>query len=275
MEEAKDINRIKVVLDEKKRTNKWLAEQLGKDPATVSKWCTNTSQPGLGTLLQIANVLEVNVKELLSSSLDETIQTGRLVKYICENVTHERNKRVINGYTTPKGEEVPELTANTLRYYRTSFVGRNRSMKNMRQLMSLSTDMLCIKEDLYTEQPKFGEQPTYKNVFRYFDNGGKRMMIIYREEAVQQLAELIQKTDYEGKMFVYIFSPGEDPWEGEFEEAQDHVQLCALPQAIYNAYRHILPKKKDELVGADETKVTEQANVTGGMLNFDNEEDLQ
>ena len=75
-----DINRIKVVLVEKKRTNKWLAAQLGKDPATVSKWCTNTSQPGLETLLQIANVLEVDVKELLNSSLDETIQTVRLVK---------------------------------------------------------------------------------------------------------------------------------------------------------------------------------------------------
>ena len=48
METMKDINRIKVVLVEKKRTNKWLAEQLGKDPATVSKWCTNTSQPGVG-----------------------------------------------------------------------------------------------------------------------------------------------------------------------------------------------------------------------------------
>ena len=76
----KDINRLKVVLAEKKRTNKWLAEQLGKDPGTVSKWCTNTSQPGLETLLQIANVLEVDVKELLNSSLDETIQTVRLVK---------------------------------------------------------------------------------------------------------------------------------------------------------------------------------------------------
>ena len=53
---------------------------VGKDPATVSKWCTNTSQPGLETLLQIANVLEVDVKELLNSSLDETIQTVRLVK---------------------------------------------------------------------------------------------------------------------------------------------------------------------------------------------------
>lgn len=194
---------------------------------------------------------------------------------ICEEVTYERNKRVIKGYTTPKGEEVAGLAGNTLRYYRTSFVGRNRSIKNMRQLMNLSTDMLCIKEDLYMEQPKFGEQPTYKNVFRYFDNSKKRMMIIYREEAVQQLVELIQKTDYEGKMLVYVFSPSEDPWEGEFDEVQDRVQLCALPQAIYNAYRRILPKKKDEFIGADKTKATGQTNATDGMLNFDNEEEQQ
>ena len=68
--EVKDINRLKVVLAEKKRTNKWLAEQLGKDPATVSKWCTNTAHPGLETLLEIANALEVDVKELLNSSKD-------------------------------------------------------------------------------------------------------------------------------------------------------------------------------------------------------------
>ena len=68
MEDTKDINRIKVVLVEKKRTNKWLAAQLGKDPATVSKWCTNTSQPGLETMLQNANVLEVEVKEILNNS---------------------------------------------------------------------------------------------------------------------------------------------------------------------------------------------------------------
>ncbi|MCR8894035.1 helix-turn-helix transcriptional regulator [Bacteroides sp. ET336] len=80
MKVRKDINRIKVVLVEKKRTNKWLAEQLGKDPATVSKWCTNTAQPGLETLLQIARVLEVDVKELLNSSLESDIQMVRLVK---------------------------------------------------------------------------------------------------------------------------------------------------------------------------------------------------
>lgn len=63
--DSKDINRIKVVLAEKKRTNKWLSEQLHKDPATVSKWCTNSAQPGLETLLQIAKVLDVETVELL------------------------------------------------------------------------------------------------------------------------------------------------------------------------------------------------------------------
>ena len=56
-----NINRIKVVLVEKNKTNKWLAEQLGKDPATVSKWCTNTTQPSLETLFKIAKALEVTV----------------------------------------------------------------------------------------------------------------------------------------------------------------------------------------------------------------------
>ncbi len=60
-----DVNRIKIVLAEKKRTNKWLAEQLGKDPATVSKWCTNTSQPQLETLINIAEVLDVDIQDLL------------------------------------------------------------------------------------------------------------------------------------------------------------------------------------------------------------------
>lgn len=62
---SKEINRIKVVLVDKKRTNKWLAEQLDKDPATVSKWCTNSAQPSLEMLIKIAKLLEVEVNELL------------------------------------------------------------------------------------------------------------------------------------------------------------------------------------------------------------------
>ena len=61
----RDINRLKVVLAEKKRTNKWLAEKLGVTPSTVSKWCTNVCQPSFETLLQIADNLEVKVQDLI------------------------------------------------------------------------------------------------------------------------------------------------------------------------------------------------------------------
>ena len=60
-----DVNRIKLVLVEKKRTNKWLSDQMGVTPSTVSKWCTNSSQPDLPSLLKIADLLEVDIKELI------------------------------------------------------------------------------------------------------------------------------------------------------------------------------------------------------------------
>ena len=63
--DSKHLNRIKVVLAEKDKSNKWLVEQLGKDQATISKWVTNTTQPNLEMLLLIAKVLEVNVNDLV------------------------------------------------------------------------------------------------------------------------------------------------------------------------------------------------------------------
>lgn len=59
------VNRIKIVLFEKSRTSKWLSEQMGVTPSTVSKWCTNVSQPDLSSLLRIADLLEVDIKELI------------------------------------------------------------------------------------------------------------------------------------------------------------------------------------------------------------------
>lgn len=64
-----DINRLKLVLVEKKKTGKWLAAQLGKDPSTISKWCTNVSQPDLTTLTKIADLLHVDRRELIHKSL--------------------------------------------------------------------------------------------------------------------------------------------------------------------------------------------------------------
>ena len=62
----KKITRLKVVLVEQRKTGKWLAEQLGKDPSTISKWCSNTTQPPLDMLVNIATLLNVDIKELIN-----------------------------------------------------------------------------------------------------------------------------------------------------------------------------------------------------------------
>jgi len=179
---------------------------------------------------------------------------------ICENVTYERNKRVINGYTKPNGEAVEGLHGNNLRYYRTTFVGRDRSPQNLRKLVELATDMLCIKEDLYAEQKMFAGQEVVKQAFRYFEKGNKRMLIIYREEAVPLLVPLIEQYDLPKgeKIKVYVFSPSEDPWAGDFEDVEDKVELCALPMAILNAYKRVLPKRNDQNIYVDPDRMPEQ-----------------
>ena len=65
MENFQKLNRLKVVLADAGQTKKWLGSQLGKDPVTVSKWCTNTTQPDLQTLAKISDLLKVNIKDLL------------------------------------------------------------------------------------------------------------------------------------------------------------------------------------------------------------------
>lgn len=165
---------------------------------------------------------------------------------ICENVTYERNKRVIEGYTKPNGDFVEGLHNNNLRYYRTAFISRDRTTKNMRKLAFLATDMLCIKEDLYDEQKSFAGMPTYKNIYRYFEHGDKKMLIIYDERYVDEIVGLIAKIETNTKIKVYVFSPSDDPWEVNFEPVEYKVVLCAIPQAIYNVYKRILPKRKKE-----------------------------
>ena len=185
---------------------------------------------------------------------------------ICEEVTYERNKRVIQGYTTPKGDAVEGLHDNTLRYYRTTFLSRDKSVKNMRQLVRLATDMLCIKNDVYTEASFCGKNIN-PNIARYFDNGqGNRMLVIYEERAIQLLVQLMAQTEDDGiKTMVYVFSPGADPYTDDFEDVAERVKLCALPSAIYEAYKRVLPKRKpkflDEALQEMKAQAEAEANV--------------
>ena len=168
---------------------------------------------------------------------------------ICEEVTYVRNERVINGYTTPKGEHIEGLKRNNLRYYKTELLSRNRSPRLMRELMQKATDLLCIKEDLYTEQLMFGRYKTHPKALRYFAKDDKQMLILYREEYVPEIVEEIKAMDFgKGKLKIYLFSPGRYAFEDDFFEVQDKVQLVALPAAIYDAYQKVLPTRKDQLI---------------------------
>lgn len=190
---------------------------------------------------------------------------------ICEEVTYERNKRVIEGYTKPNGEYVEGLHDNNLRYYRTDFVGRSRSTKNMRRLVFLATDMLCIKEDLYAEQKSFAGMPTFKNIYRFFDDGKKQMLIIYDERYIAEISKMIEKTNFENPVKVYVFSPSEDPWEADFEPVNEKVSLCALPQAIYNTYKRILPKHRNKPLDEAEEDALNQSDKEniGGLFDIE------
>lgn len=165
---------------------------------------------------------------------------------ICENVTYERNKRVINGYTTPKGTEVEGLKDNNLRYYKTEFVPRDNSLTGKRKLMEASTDLLCIKNDLYEVHDTFGRIKLKPSVARFFDDGKKAMLIIYNVDAIESLVEEIKLMDEDTRIKVYVFSSNNYAMDEDFEDVSDKVEPYALPASIYNAYLKVLPTKMIE-----------------------------
>ncbi len=175
---------------------------------------------------------------------------------ICENITYVRCSNVIHGYSNVSG-----LKANTLRYYKTDFIPRDRTQKNMRALVAAATDLLCIKEDLYEEQKTFGRLKLKPQLARYFNDGLKHMLIIYHEELIDEIVEEIKSLPLtpskgEGNLKIYVFSPGRYPFTDNFREVEDKVELVALPAAIYDAYQKVLPKRK-EILFEEEKQETE------------------
>lgn len=185
---------------------------------------------------------------------------------ICEEVTYERNKRVIQGYTSPKGEKVPGLTSNTLRYYKTDFISRDRTPRNMRALVAASTDMLCIKNDIYKEAKLAGRNINPK-IARYFAEGDRSMLVIYDERAISAIAEILETVETK-KIKVYVFSAGSYAYDDEFEEVADKVELCALPDAIYQAYQKVLPKRRPKFLPEAMEENERSNSPENGMLNF-------
>lgn len=241
-----------------------VAFPAGKKPVSLMKRVIAMHPNNKGIILDFFagsastahSVMELNSEDL---GLRTFICITSSENNICQEKAYPRIKNVILGYGKKMG-----LTRNNLRYYKTKFVPRDKSPKNLRNLMALSTDMLCIHKDTYIEKSFAGKNINNK-IARYFESndGTKRMLVIYRAEAIQALVELMKQefkngeSKENGKLMVYVFSPNGYAYDDEFEDVAEYISLCAMPDAVLNAYRRVLPKKRQAQLLEDVAEETD------------------
>ncbi len=188
---------------------------------------------------------------------------------ICEKVTYERNKRVIQGYTTPKGEEIAGLTKNNLRYYKADFISREPSSKNKRELVKAATDLLCIKESLYIEEKIICNGKALRRDYaRRFTDGCKEMIVIFEPAVIKFIVEELKTREKKGSIKVYVFSDGRYAYDDDFKEVLEKITLCALPDAIYQAYLRVLPKRKNAKQDIENLNAEEQAEALADAKQY-------
>ncbi len=185
--------------------------------------------------------LEAVLKENESSIYTRTsILVTNNENNIAEDITFPRIKKLIEGYKDSKKNKVNGLTNNNLRYYQTHFVESLPSEVTNRKLTSLSTELLCIKENCYYEiTDAHSLDPRKARVFT--NNIGKNFIVIYHsrrmEETFQKIINIVPNISFKEKIFVYAFSEEKESLAQELYEIKDFIETVPLPQAIYNAYR--------------------------------------
>jgi adenine-specific DNA-methyltransferase len=193
---------------------------------------------------------------------------------ICQAVTYERNKRVIEGYTNSKGVEFEGLKNNNLRYFKSEFVPSSKTEQNKRLLTQASTELICIKEDCYQDiTEKDGFNRLHCGIFT---NGkGKYLIVVYHSRQInavcEQLTNYIKSLETTEKVKLYAFSPEKETLLEDFYEVQDKIDAVPLPEAIYNAYRatfRTLKLDKKPMV-----VITPADDVDGESTLFDNQDE--
>lgn len=162
---------------------------------------------------------------------------------------------------------MPGLNQNNLRYFKCEFVSREPSIKNKKEITRLATELLCIKEDIYNEQKQIGGYQLNATYVRCFQQGHLYLLVIYDEDVIEQMVEVIQSvvtadTDRNTHFKVYVFSNGQYPYTEEFEEVLPYITLCALPDAIYKAYQNVLPKRQRQQVPELEEPTAEDVETS-------------
>lgn len=188
---------------------------------------------------------------------------------ICENVTYERNKRVIQGYTTPKGQAVEGLGSNNLRYYKIDYTNRAHTHENRMALAQAMTELLQIKNNAYETLELFGHLKVKPRYMRYF-RGDKDVLVIYFPEIIPHLVNEIKAMSFDDKLQVYVAIDGNYPFADEFASVATKVEVVAIPSVYYHALKHVLPDASGEPT-PDDTPNDEDAE----LLSEANKNDYQ
>lgn len=188
---------------------------------------------------------------------------------ICENVTYERNKRVIQGYTTPKGQQVEGLHNNNLRYYKIDYTNRSHTHENRMVLAQSMTELLQIKNGAYKTPSCFGHLKVKPRYMRYF-RGDNDVIVVYFPEIIPHLVNEIKEMSFNEKLQVYVAIDGNYPFADEFTPVASKVNVVAIPSVYYHALKHVLPDASGEPI-PDDTPNDEDAE----LLSEANKNDYQ
>jgi adenine-specific DNA-methyltransferase len=218
---------------------------------------------GSGTTLQA--VMSLNK---IDKGNRTCIITNNNESKICDEVTFPRCERTIKPYINSKGKEMPFYPNNNLRYYKTDFVASTKNEPNKRLLAQCSTELLCIKEDCYSELTEsLNFNPVQCRIFN--NERGKYMIVVYHNrkqwEVYEQLIIYIKTLENISEFIkLYAFTSEKETLLEDFVDVADKIEALPLPEAIYNAYRNTFRTlkldKKTPVVNLGDSEETEIEN---------------
>lgn len=174
---------------------------------------------------------------------------------ICEEVTYPRNKKVIEGYETPKGEHVEGLHENNLRYFKIDSVPRQPLRHNRQALAAGMVDMLRIKHNVYTPCDHVGTLPTNPPTTRYYEGNGQGLLILMDPTRIPAMVDAIKGMDIDN-ISVYVYSDGSYAYDDEFAPVADKVSVYALPSPMLRTYHRIAPEMADTTVAEPDREMS-------------------
>ena len=177
---------------------------------------------------------------------------------ICEEVTYVRNKKVIEGYVSTKGQAVAGLTNNSLHFFKTELLDRSLTHQNKRDLFYALTGVICIKENCYKEASKFGSLNLSgkEKLVRYFEDGN-RVLLIYDSRVIPYVVnEILNMPLTSEPIRIYVFADGIYPYKEDFRKVIEKVDLIAMPGAMLNALKYVLPQPFETRI--DNTDLSEE-----------------